>query len=170
MEFYALKDGERKYTGVIEFYDYNVPIDVRMFSLEDEVPADAERFDFRTQDVGLAQGNLTDKEIAVKVVREFFEALIAKDYVKAGQLWGGFSAATVEQGWGKSNFVRIISIGEPVSDPNHSKIHPNRCIIPCTIETLTDGKLCSKEVNARVTQVLGRRDRWMVEGSFNKKP
>jgi hypothetical protein len=34
-------------------------------------------------DIGLEQTDLTEKEIAVKVVRSFLQALIAKDYDRA---------------------------------------------------------------------------------------
>ena len=36
------------------------------------------------------QGHLTGEQIVTKVVREFFEALIAENYDKAGLLYAGF--------------------------------------------------------------------------------
>ena len=107
-EFYQLKDGEYQYTGVQEYYDYNQTIDAKMFTLDDEVPADVMRIDQTIQEVGLAQGNLSDEEIAVEVARQFFEALIAKDYAKAGKLLEGMPAEKIQQGFGDTKFLRII--------------------------------------------------------------
>jgi len=44
-EYYQLKDGEYQYVGTQEYYDYNQTIDAKMFTLDDEVPADAMRID-----------------------------------------------------------------------------------------------------------------------------
>ncbi|MHC4791491.1 MAG: anti-sigma factor family protein, partial [Planctomycetota bacterium] len=96
METYQLKDGEYKYVGMMEYYDYNQPIDAKMFTLE-QVPDDAMRVDQTTQEIGLAQGNLTDEEIAVKVVREFLEAVIAKDYATASKLYQGVPAEFLQK-------------------------------------------------------------------------
>jgi len=162
MELYVLKQGEYTYYGVIEYFDYNVPIDEQMFSLADEVPADATRIDTRTHDLGLAQGELADKEIAAKVIREFLEALIAEDYATAGQLWGGLAAAEVHKRWGKLKVVRIVSIGEPgLAKP--SKVFPKMQTVPYTIEIEKDGKTAQQQLKwLLVRPVLGRRDRWVI--------
>ena len=74
----------------LKYLDYNQPIDASAFTLN--VPADAMIIDQTTQEVGLLQGQLTDKEIAVEVVRQFAQALISRDFVKAGQLLEGIPA------------------------------------------------------------------------------
>jgi len=131
IEFYSLKDGQYEYKGVQEFHDYNVPIDAKMFALDDEVPADVMRVDQVTAEVGLAQGDLTDEQVAVQVVRQFFEALIKRDYEKAGMLFGGVPASNMQQWYGKLNVVRIVSIDEP-------KPHPipgvGGFVVPCEVE------------------------------------
>jgi len=131
IEFYTLKDGKYEYKGVQEFHDYNVPIDVRMFVLDNEVPADVMRVDQVTAEVGLAQGDLTDEQVAVEVVRQFFEALIKKDYEKAGMLFGGVPASNMQQLFGDLNVVRIVSIDTP-------KPHPipgvGGFVVPCEVE------------------------------------
>ena len=161
-EWYQFKDGQYEYKGVMEYYDYNVPIDTKMFSLDDEVPADVTRIDTKSQDVGLAQGLLSDQEIAVKVVREFFEALIAEDYATAGQLWGGLAAAEVHKRWGKLKVVRIVSIGEP-GPAKPSKLFPKMQTVPYTIEIEKDGKTAQQQLKwLLVRPVLGRRDRWVI--------
>ncbi|MHC4159363.1 MAG: hypothetical protein ACYSSO_09825 [Planctomycetota bacterium] len=162
MEWHQFKDGQHEYKGVMEYYDYNVPIDARMFTLDDEVPADAHCIDTRTQDVGLAQGNLTDKEIAVEVVRELLEALIAKDYYKAGLICGGLTADEIQNSWGRLNVVRIVSIGEPGPFPKPSKVFPKVQSVPCTIEREKNGSKITRERSIAVRSVLGRRDRWVI--------
>jgi len=163
-EWYVFEDGEYEYQGVMEYHDYNVPIDANMFRLEDEIPVDAQRIDARTQDIGLAQGNLTDKEIAVEVVRELLQALIAKDYAKAGQICGGLTANEIQNGWGKLNVVRIVSIGEPGPPSKPSKVFPKMQSVAYTIESEKNGKKITQERCIAVKRVLGRRDRWIIHG------
>jgi hypothetical protein len=131
IEFYQLKDGQYEYQGVQEHYDYNVPIDAKMFALDDEVPADVIRVDQVTQEVGLAQGELTGEQVAVEVVRQFFEALIKKDYEKAGMLFGGIPASNIQQWYGKLNVVRIVSIDKPRPHPIPGV---GGFVVPCEVE------------------------------------
>ena len=162
-EWYQLEEGKYKYQGVMEYYDYNIPIDENMFNLDNEIPEGIRRIDTRTADIGIAQENLTDKEVAVKVIRELFEALIARDYVKASQICGGISPpAEIQRDWGKLNVVRIVSIGEPVPPPKPSKVFPKMQCVPYTIEVERDGKKVIKERRNVVRPVLGRRDRWVI--------
>ncbi|MHC4148790.1 MAG: hypothetical protein ACYSR5_04825, partial [Planctomycetota bacterium] len=162
-EWYTSIDGEYQYQGVMEYHDYNVPIDARMFTLDDEVPTEAHRIDTRTQDIGLAQGNLTDKEIAVEVVRELLQALIAKDYAKAGQICGGLTANEIQHKWGKLNVVQIVSIGEPGPPSKPSKVFPKMQSVAYTIECEKNGETTQKSWDVTVRPVLGRHDRWMLE-------
>ena len=166
MELYVLKEDEYTYYGVIEYFDYNVPIDAQMFNLVDEISTDAHRIDTRTQEIGLKQGDLADEEIAIKVVREFIEALIAKDYTKAGQLHGGLPSARIQKGWGgKLEIIRIVSIDKPILPDKPSKIHPKRLCIPCTIEVEKNGQIIQQLREFRVTPVIGQRERWANQGS-----
>jgi hypothetical protein len=162
LELYVLKDGEYKYNGVITYHDYNVAIDANMFSLDDEVPADATRVDTRIQDVGLAQGDLTDEEIAIEVVRQFIESLMAKDYTRASQLLEGFPQHEIKKGWGKLNIVRLVSIDEPGPPSKPSKLFPKMLCVPYTIEIEKDGERTTCERQLNVRRALGRRERWVV--------
>jgi hypothetical protein len=114
VELYKLKDGEYHREVTLEYYDYNQPIDAKMFSLREEVSHDATEIDQTAQEVGLVQGDLSDKQVAVELVRQFLQALIDKDYAEAGRLFSGVPAKRIEQAYGKTRFIRIISIGEPV--------------------------------------------------------
>jgi len=100
IKFYQIKDGEYQYQSKVELDGYNQPIDAKVFTL-DEVPADVIRIDQTTQEVGLEKGNLTDEEAATEVVRQFFEALIAKDYARAGQLLEGAPADLIQKQFGQ---------------------------------------------------------------------
>ncbi|MFC1675589.1 anti-sigma factor family protein [Planctomycetota bacterium] len=163
IEVYHLKNGDYKQTGVMEFFDYNQRIAPEMFFLDDEVPDDVSRIDMTThQTVGLSQGDLTDKQIAVKIVRQFFEALIAKDYEKAGRLLSGLSTEKIEEFYGKIDFIRIVSIGEPT---DHSKTKSLR--VPCEVEIRQEGKVTSFKPNGPfVRQVDGRPGRWEIIGGI----
>ncbi|MHC4060235.1 MAG: hypothetical protein ACYSUC_07200, partial [Planctomycetota bacterium] len=114
IEFYERRQGQDHCAHILEYYDYNQPIAAEMFVLEDEIPADAMRMDQTTQDVGLAQGDLTDEETGVELIRQFLQALIDQDYAKAGKLWGGVPAERMKKAYGQIRFIRIISIDKPV--------------------------------------------------------
>ena len=161
IEFYKLKDGKYQYVERIEYYDYNQPIDEQMFTF-DNLPDDVMRIDQTTQEIGLEQGKLTDKEIAVKVVREFYEALIAKDYAKAGQLYGGVPATKMQERWQNINVLRIVSISEPIPHPYPGvggfQVH-------CEIEIEKDGvKSILKPYGPGVRPVRGQSHRWNIHG------
>ena len=66
---------------------------------------------------GWRRALLSDKEAAAETVRQFFEALKARDYDKAGSLMGGIPAAKTQQWFGKMNVVRVVSVGEPQPQP-----------------------------------------------------
>ncbi len=162
IEHYRLaQNGDYELLGWTEFYDYNQQIEPAMFILDD-VPSDVIRIDWTTQEIGLIHGNLTDKEIAVKVVREFYEALIVKDYAKAGQIYSGLPAAKMQERWQDLNVLRIVSISEPIPHPYPGvggfQVH-------CEIEIEKDGvKSILKPYGPGVRPVHGQPDRWNIHG------
>jgi len=161
LKWYQLQNDEYKYQGVMEYHDYNIPIIANMFRLDDEVPGDIEIVDTRVQDIGLAQDNLSNEEIATKVVHEFLEALIIKDYAKAAQISGILSFKKIEQGWGKLKVNRIVSIDEPTSPAEVNELFPNLQEVLCTIEVEQNGKEVQQQLKPfKVRPVLGRRERW----------
>jgi hypothetical protein len=164
MELYVLKEGEYTYLGVIKYFDANVPIDERMFSLADEVTKDARIFDKRTLDIGLAQGDLTDEEIAIKVVKEFIEALKAKDYARAGLLCGGVLPSEIEKGWGRLKILRLISVDKPVKPEKLDRILPRALRVPCTIEIEKDGRTIKYPRSFYAHTVIGKRQNWEIGG------
>ncbi len=161
VETYQLKDGEYIHFSTVEFYDYNIPIDSKMFTL-DNIPSDVMLMDETTQEVGLVQGDLTDEEIAVEVIRQFLQALIEKDYAKAGRMWGGVPADRMKKAYGQITFIRIISIGEPVLKPQMGGLY-----VPCTVEIEENGKISQwQPKHSYVRQVHGQPGRWKITGGF----
>jgi hypothetical protein len=162
MESYLLADGgEYELIDWIEYYDYNQQIDPATFVFDD-LPSDIRHIDQTTQDIGLEQGNLPDEEIAVKTVREFYEAVIAKDYTKAGRIYGNNPAAKIEEMFKGVKIIRIISIDEP-------KPHPSPGVggfmVPCKLEIEKDGIKSEYEpYGPGVRPVRGQPNRWNIHG------
>jgi hypothetical protein len=163
IELYQLKDGKYQHLGLMEFCEYNQPIDAQMFAL-DGVPDDVMRIDQTTQEIGLAQGDLSDEEIAVKVVQQFFKALIAEDYAKAGKLMEGIPAERMQQGLGHIKFLRIVSIG-PVAP--HPIPETKGLVVPCTVEIEKDGQTSEWKLDRLVIrQVFNQPGRWTIFGGI----
>ena len=161
VELYKLQGGQYQKVMTLEYYDYNQPIDPKMFTMDD-IPDDVMRIDQTTQEIGLAQGDLTGKEIAVKVVRQFYEALITKDYAKAGRLFEGIPAEKIQEMFGDMNVVQIVSIGEAVPHP-----YPGvgGFQVPCKIEIEKNGvKSIHEPYGPGVRPVHGQPDRWGIHG------
>ena len=163
LETYQLKDGEYIHFSTIEFYDYNIPIDSKVFTL-DNIPSDAMRVDQTTQEIGLLQGDLTDNEIAVEVVRQFFEALIARDYAKAGRMFGGVPAERIQKKYGHIKLIRIVSIGKPVLNPATAELK-----VPYVVEIDENGIITEWKTKYNyipVRQVHGQPGRWATTGGL----
>jgi hypothetical protein len=139
-----------------------------MFDLQTLVPADVQRIDGDAQENrGLPQGTLSDDEIAVKVVRQFFEALIARDYETAGQLYCGTGAEEMKQGYfGQTRIIRIISIDTPTPHPI-PEVGGLR--VPCKIEVEKDGVRSVWEPYGPFVRTIHRQSehpRWEIHGGL----
>ncbi|MBN2183045.1 MAG: hypothetical protein JW715_14130 [Sedimentisphaerales bacterium] len=164
MEVFQLKNDEYQQVGRTEFHDYNQAIDPRVFSLEDEIPSDVMRIDQTTHEVGLAQGDLSDDEVAVEVVRQFFTALIAEDYTSAGQLFEGIPADKMRQIFGPIKILSIISIGP--AGP-HPIAETKGLVVPCTVEIEHDGETAEWELETiGVREVYNQPGRWTIFGGI----
>ena len=171
IEFYEQRQGRDHCAYILEYYDYNQPIAAEMFALEDEIPADAMRIDQTTQEVGLAQGNLTDEEIGVELIRQFLQALIDQDYAKAGKMWGGVPAERMEKAYGHIRVIKMISIDKPVpcgesgqcgDDHYCTGVHVN-----CEVEIEENGKIILwKPQCVAIRQVHGQPKRWQIISGF----
>jgi hypothetical protein len=163
IETYQLKENEYQYLGVIEFYDYNQQVDPDLF-IFDNLPEDIMRIDQTTQEIGLAQGNLSNEEIAVRVARQFFKALIAKDYDKAGKLYEGIPGKGLENAFGNVKILRIISVGPAEPHPNP---RTKGLVVPCVVEVEKEGKITEWKLDKLgVRQVYNQRGRWTIFGGI----
>jgi NADH:ubiquinone oxidoreductase subunit C len=133
------------------------------------VPEDVKRLDQMTLDIGLEQTDLTEKEIAVKVVRSFLQALIAKDYDRAIKIYGYEDPDEKEELWKrfeKLNIVRIISVDDPISPRMDSR---GKLRVPCKVELEENGQIIEWQIEGVFAQrVIGHPNRWHVEGKFEK--
>ena len=135
LSHYSLGEQE---DGRIEFLAYNQPIDQSVFELSG-IPDDVLVYDQVDQLVGLEKGDLTDNEIAVKVVRKCLEATIAQDYNEVSRLIEGDPGDTIEifiEEELRARLVRVISTGQP--EPH--EIYKHILYVPCEIEVENEEK------------------------------
>ncbi len=165
-EKFEMRDGQYQHIRTAEFLDYNQQIDPKMFTLEGELPAHALVIDQSGKEVGLAQGDMTDQEVAVAVTQQFLQAWSANDSSKVGQLFLGlpdFLAAKYLDG---ENPFKIISVG-----PAHRSSNPdsNAMKCPCKILGEREGQYYENDMKMSVIPVSGQSGRWMV-GGFEAHP
>ena len=79
--------GNYKYLKGIEVLEYNQSIDPNVFI--PDFPEDTIVIDQLDREVGMAQGDLTNEEVAYAIVMQAMEAWAAADYKTAGMLFGG---------------------------------------------------------------------------------
>jgi len=162
LDKYVVKGGRDTLEGSIVITGYNEPIDPAVFT--PELPADVMRVDWTTQEVGLPQGGLSNEAIAAKVAREFFEALIARDYAKAGLLYSGMPAAKIQGAFGKLTFVEIVSVGAatPGANPKTGTLD-----VPCEVKVKDpNGVEGVQKCVAKVRPVHGQPGRWAIDGGI----
>ena len=169
IEVYELKDGKYGGKGVWEYPDYDTLFEPGIFDLEGEVPEDVKHLDQMILDIGLEQTDFTKKEIAIKVVRSFLQALIAKDYDRAIKIYGYENPDEKEELWKKFeklNIVRIISVDEPISPRMDSR---GKLRVPCKVELEEEGQIIEWQIEGVFARrVLGHPNRWCVEGKFER--
>jgi len=153
-------------TFALEISGYNEPIDENVFTLGN-LPEVKDVFvlDKVNQEIGLAQGNLSDDEIVVEVATQFFQALIDEDYAKAGLLFGGWPPERMKTTFHIVKFVRIVSIGKVVP---HSDPLTRGLSVPCEIEMehAETGERMTETSNVGIRKVEGRPDRWAIFGGI----
>jgi hypothetical protein len=111
---------------------------------------------------------MTDEQAATETVRQFFQALIDKDYKKAGQIYSGISEEKMKEIFeSKLNVTSIISIDTPTPYPNGGQ-HCFR--VPCEVEiTGTDGQKTTWKPYgpfARCGDDEIHPDRWIISGGI----
>jgi hypothetical protein len=121
VESYRIEGDREVLKLTTQFSEYNVPIDEKMFSLRDEVPKDVKIADRLNQICGVPQENMTDEQAAAETVRQYLQALIDKDYKKAGLICCGMLEKYAKEDFGWCDVNAILSIGPPIPQPNWRK-------------------------------------------------
>jgi hypothetical protein len=144
-----------------QYLDYNKPIDPKVFQLD--LPKGVMTIDHTRITVGLERGTLSDNEIAKKVVREFFEAVIGGDFQKASPLYEGVPAEHLKGELAKAHikYLRIVEIGMPqrVQHPDKSALK-----VPVKLEAEVNGKKLVQEITPYVRPE--QDGRWTICGGF----
>lgn len=159
IEFYQLSGGDYQYEGRIELREYNQPIGDERFDLANDVPSDVTRLDLSTTSLGLARGPLSDEDVATEVVRQFFEALIARDYEAANRLLP-LGVTRLQEQFSTVRFSHILSIG-PATPAG--KVTTRTFSVPCTIEIEENGEKKSVTLSGiKVRPLGGQPNRWAI--------
>jgi len=166
IEYYRIENDQEVLSSTTEFFDYNVPIEEKMFSIKDEVPDDVTVVDQLNQLIGIPQGDMTYEQAAVETVRQFFQALVDKDYQKAGLIFAGVSEEKAKEYFGKINVTAIISIGTPTPYP---QCGPHSFRVPCELEVASDGEKRVWKPHGPFTRCGDDEmhpDRWIIHGGL----
>ena len=160
IEYYRNQNNTEVLASKTEFLDYNVPIDDKMFSLRDQLPPDVRIADQLTQVSGVAQGALTDEQAAAQTAREFFQALMDKDYKKAGLIESGVLEQSTKAGYGKLNVTALLAIGPAIPQPDWEKRAPlaRRTRAVRWKRPAARHSTGVEELSQRVVPVAGRHD------------
>lgn len=165
IEKYKMENGEYKPLGTIKYLDYNQPADAGIFTLN--LPPDVMTMDQTTQQIGLAQDKMTDDEVAIEVVRRFWQAIIDKDYAEAGQMYEGIPAAKLQKvfaGNPKGKVLEIVSVGPVQPHPNPET---GGVLVPCTLKIEENGKFVEQTITTiGVRQVYNQPNRWTIFGGL----
>ncbi|MHC4086006.1 MAG: hypothetical protein ACYSWZ_07730 [Planctomycetota bacterium] len=158
-------DGRDQHYRTAEFFDYNQEIDQEMFSFEGELPGNVIRVDQSGKEIGLAQGDMSDKQVAVELTRKYFEALIAEDYTKAGLLYGGAPGFVVEGYLMGAKILKITSVGQAYREG------PGSNAMVCSCKGLIEFNGQTYELDAdmvRMRPVSSQPVRWAICGTSTK--
>jgi len=116
IDVHALIKDTFAHNGTWEHLDYNQPFKPDIFDLEKEIGADTVRFSTLGLDLGIEQGEMSEREIAVKVATEFLAAWKSKNYDRAVQIHGYMASSSRDnllQRLSMSDLLQVTEIGEP---------------------------------------------------------
>jgi formylglycine-generating enzyme required for sulfatase activity len=153
-------DGQYQHVLTTGFFDYNQKIDPEMFSLDKELPENVIVIDLPDTEVGLAQGDMTEEEIAKEVTSQALQAFVARDFNKAGQLFLGVPGFFIEKLIGVGvNVLKVVSVGPVHRDPEPDS---NLMICSCKIIFEVGGQHYEADTKTYVVPVAGQPGRWMI--------
>jgi hypothetical protein len=153
---YRGQEGEQVFHKGTEVLEYNESMDRGLF--EPNFPEDTIVIDQVSQEVGMAQGEMTDKEAAVETLRQTLDALAREDYAKAGKLCGGAPRRLLDKFFRQCRPVSTISIGSPEYVQNVLPVYR----VKCTYDVKHDGAVETVSPTFTVRAVSGQPGRWYV--------
>lgn len=155
----TFSDGRYMSKGAWEYIDYNWPFDPNTFNLKAEAGADVNVSDTTGIAMGVEQDQLSDEEVAIKLVREFLDAWAAKDYDKAAQIHGYMAMGQVEklaEILSRKSILQVVSIGPPVRAEQ-----PLRGLfVPCEVEYEENGQKAAMHLRTHVSRYS--KGRWLI--------
>jgi hypothetical protein len=167
---YELIDEQQwAYIYGIEVLEYNQPFDPNVFNMD--ISDDTITLDQVSQQVGMAQGDMNDVEIASQIVRKALEAWIAEDYTQAGNLFGGAPPELLTERYPHLRPVTIISIGQPVPIEYRKPWFTVPCkyeVVRYNKENARFGQIETIEQTLEALAVDGQPGRWYV--SIERNP
>ncbi|UCC21776.1 MAG: hypothetical protein JSW23_08155 [Planctomycetota bacterium] len=105
---------------------------------------------------------MTDEQVVAEVARTFFEAIIEKDFDKAGLMWSGAPGAIIEKFFVGANAVKIISVGEPRPNPDPDT---TSMIGSCKVLLEFEGQYFEIDAHwIHVRRISTQPDRWTISG------
>jgi hypothetical protein len=161
METYAIDDKGVETLKYKMDCDYNRP-ESDPFVLQ--VPDDIMKVDLVHIVGGIPQGDMTDTQIAIEVVRQFWQACIDGDYQKAGGIYSGIAAETLKKGFGQTKVTKVLSIGEPTPNADRPGVYD----VSNTVEFTTGQTVESKTftVYVRKGDDPSHPNNWMIIGGI----
>jgi hypothetical protein len=143
----------------IELLEYNESMDPKLFV--PDYPEDRIVMDQISREVGMAQGDMTEEQVALEVVRQAMEAWTRADYAEAGKLFGGVPPRLFTE---RADLrpLRIVSVGR--LDPDEDDSPPFWIACQCEIER--DGQTKVTTLKFVVFDVDGQPRRWHVSPRF----
>ncbi|MHC4388974.1 MAG: hypothetical protein ACYSX1_10240 [Planctomycetota bacterium] len=155
------------HSGVWEYLDYNQPFKPGIFDLEKEIGADTTRFSTLASDLGIKQGNMSEREIAVKVANEFLAAWKSKNYDRAVQIHGYMTRSSRDnllQRLSMSDLLQVVEIGEPSPAEPPMRGYTLRC----TLQIMRGGTTRKRGWTIHVRKRTPTR--WRIESSSRRVP
>jgi hypothetical protein len=126
--------GNEKLDATMDF-DYVRP-EADVFAIA--VPAGTMNIDMVSTVIGVPQGEMTDAQAATETVRQLWQALIDKDYQKAGGIYSGMPADKMKELFEPFKFIRVVSMETPIVDDVSRTTRGYR--VNCVVEMEAGGK------------------------------
>ena len=149
--------GNFRYIYGIKVLEYNQPFDPNLF--KPNFPANTIVIDQLSREVGMAQGDLSNEDVASQLIRRTLEAWAADDYETAGLLFGGAPKEFFMQRASEKPIGSIV-----VEEPEWMPLESNRPRfgIECRYVAERGGRQETIHRVYCVTTVAGQPGRWFV--------